>query len=210
MKGAAAGQAQPAEQASVDSGIYREEQRQRGTGRAGGSACRSRRCGWPRGRSPARPGASAAAARSRPPAPGSGSCPPATSRWRRSRLPAGCPGPSANSQRLHQGLEQPLLRANEKARPCHSMLSARVAIQSRYAGWSRSVRKQKPFSFKPDDQRLQHRRRPGVLARPDAQVRHQDVAGTDIAQRLAQEHRRWVTVSLGNSSPRKPAGDQPT
>jgi hypothetical protein len=41
--------------------------------------------------------------------------------------------------------------------------------------------------LQPCDQRLQHGRRPGILARPDAQVRQQDVAGADVAQRLRQQ-----------------------
>src|SRR5574343_753788 len=49
--------------------------------------------------------------------------------------------------------------------------------------------------LEPFDQRLQHGRRPRVLARPDAQVRHQNIARPDARQRLLQQARTGVALA---------------
>ena len=58
------------------------------------------------------------------------------------------------------------------------------------------------------DQRLEHRRRPRVLARPDAQVGHQDVAAADVAQRLLQQRLvagRFAGQLVAQEAGRRPA-----
>ena len=44
----------------------------------------------------------------------------------------------------------------------------------------------KALGLQPGHQRLQDRRRPGVLAGPDAQMRDEDIAGPDVTQGLGQ------------------------
>ena len=55
--------------------------------------------------------------------------------------------------------------------------------------------KAKAARFQAFDQRLQVGRRPRVLARPDAQVRQQDVAGANVLERSLQQHGVGVFVA---------------
>jgi len=47
--------------------------------------------------------------------------------------------------------------------------------------------KTKSARMQAHNQGLKHRRRPGIAARPDAQVRHQNVTGAYVAQRSLQK-----------------------
>jgi hypothetical protein len=116
-------------------------------------------------------------------------------------------------QRLHHGLKQPLLHQwKSVCQPVHARCAPhRRAQRSSPVGRVLAQRgKAEAARLQARDQRLQHRRRPGVLARPDAQVRQQDVAGADVGAAPFSAARRSEAVSLGSSSPRKPAGAQPT
>ena len=48
--------------------------------------------------------------------------------------------------------------------------------------------KAKPFGFEAFNQGLEHRRRPRVLARPNAQMRHQNFARADVVQGALLQH----------------------